>query len=153
MAKYFPQEKGFSCGASALRNCLSHFGITLTEAYLRKVCNTNKDDGTSFDDLYEASQNYFDVNEIVSISPNVFQRRITKGLKNGKVYIISVDNHQHWISCVEYYNRKVKIIDSDWEKGVVHWITMRQLVEMSFCYDKNSDRKEFLALELIYEKK
>lgn len=147
MAKYFPQETNYSCGASALRNCLSHFGIVLTERYLRSKCNTNKE-GTEPEDLYSACENYFNVREIFSISPNVFQRRISKGLKQGKVFIVSTDSHWHWISVLEYYKRKVLIIDSDYDKGLKHWITMKQLIELSFGYEKNEDKKSFYALEL-----
>lgn len=148
---YKPQEREYSCGPAALRNCLIHFGKDITEKTVRMACETKKD-GTDEDELIAGCEHFgFETKEIVSVSPNVFKRRLLKGLKNGKVFIVSSADHNHWIPVLEYKNRKLKVVDSDYQKekkSIVQYITTKQMVDMTFCYDKFTNKKQFYALEL-----
>ncbi len=149
------QEKDYSCGATALRNCLIHFtGQDVSEKTIRKYCNT-KQDGTDEDDLSDGAELFgFDVRQIKTKSINIFKRKIIKGLKNGKVFIISTEAHNHWIAVVEYSKRKVKIVDSDYQKytdkSIVQYITMKELADTTFGYDKFDKEKYYYFLELDY---
>lgn len=150
---YKPQEKSYTCGPAAIRNCLIHFGVELTEETIRKVCDTRKD-GTDETSIIEACEYYgFETKEIESKSTDVFRRKISKGLKAGKVYIASTDSHCHWISVLEYKNRKLKIIDSDFReegKSILQYITFKEFVEMAFGYDKFDKTKTCYAIELKF---
>ena len=148
---YKPQERDYSCGPAALRNCLIHFGYSITEKTIRKVCEANKE-GTDEEGMYNGCFHFgFDPIELYSISPEVFKRKIIKGLKQGKVYIVSVEDGNHWISALEYKGRKIKIVDSDYRrfgKSIVQYLTSNQLINTSFCYDKFNKKKTFYAIEL-----
>lgn len=154
MSKYKPQEKEWSCGSSAVRNCLIHFKLAnVTEKTVRNVCKTTKTNGTTDVGVVEGLEYYgLTVKVWESISPQVFQRRVTKALKDGRVLILNSDATLHWIVALEYSNRKVRVVDSsfkaiDGRKSVDQWITMRQLIEMCFCYERERAKKYFYCIE------
>ena len=150
MKKYFEQETPYSCGASALRNVLKQFSIVKTEKHLRKVCNVDTT-GTSPANLIKAIEKFrLQYREIQTKSVSKFKQVIRDGLNKGNKFILLVDNTQHYISVISKTGRKVKIIDSDFiEKGKISpELTMTQLVNMSYNYDKLTDKKYFYLIEV-----
>lgn len=150
---YKKQEKTYSCGPAAIRNCLIHFNIFVTERAIRKQCNVTDTSGTNEDQLIQGCEYYgFNVTEIETRSIDVFKRKISKGLKQGKVYIASTEHHNHWVCILDYKNRKVKIVDSDYrkyvDKSIVQYITFKQLLETAHSYNKFDGIKTCYALEL-----
>lgn len=150
---YQPQETPYTCGPASLKNCMLHYKVDVTESEVRKLCGTKKNEGTNEYQLEQAAISLgFKVRFIESKSPNVFKRKLSKGFSEGKVYIVSTEDHNHWISAVEYYNRKIKIVDSDYKKyvhkSILQYITFKQLLETSYCYNKFQKIKTCFALEL-----
>lgn len=151
MKRYFPQETPFSCGASAVRNILKQFNIVKSEKYLRKLCNTNEN-GTETINIIKAIKS-FNLNAIEHQTKSLrrFLCLLINGLKENKKFIISVDNNQHWICAIQYYNKKVKIVDSDFlieRKILAPELNSKQLISMAYNYDKFNDKKYFHFIEV-----
>lgn len=158
MGKYKPQEKDYSCGASALRNAILHFKIAdVTEKTVRNICNTTRKNGTNENGLLEGAWYYgFETNEWEVKSPQVFKRKVTKALRAGRVIILNSDGLQHWILAIEYQNRKVRVIDSMYreaKKSIDQWLTLKQLAEMCNCFDRERNSKYFYGIECWLEEK
>lgn len=115
--KYFSQEKNYSCGASAIRNCISALGgVIPSEKYIRRIAQTNIQ-GTTADGIIRAflKLNY-SVDTVYSENENTYKDKILKLLKSGKVLITITDNESHWIAVTGYENKKIIFIDSDFKK-------------------------------------
>lgn len=150
--KYKEQETEWSCGASALRNILKHYKIVdVTERTVREACGTNKKNGTTEAGLIQGAEKYgLQTKEWESRSSEVFKRKVTKALKEGKALILNSDALHHWIVALEYHNRRIRIIDSMFRvnrKSIDQWVTLKQLAEMCDCYDRERERKYFYGIE------
>lgn len=100
------QEKSYSCGAFALKNCLSIFNIERSESTIRKHCSTTKE-GTNEIGLIKTIEYYnLGYKIIYSINPRSFKRRL--------IYpaIVLSDNLDHWICVLNTKYKKYHIIDS-----------------------------------------
>ena len=151
MKRYYEQETPYSCGASAIRNVLKQFNIIKSEKHLRKLCHTNET-GTSQKAIIKTLQSFnLTVKEIQTKSEQRFKRIIKTGLINNNKFILLVDNTQHYITAISYYNNKVKIIDSDFivKRKLSPELTMQQLINMSFNYDKIKNQKYFYIIQII----
>lgn len=155
---YKSPETKFSCGASALRNCIIHVTKSdISEKTVRKYCSTNKD-GTNELGLLEGCQHFgFIPREHKTISFEIFKRKIYKGLKQGRVFIVSTEHHGHWIPVLEKKGKRIKIVDGDYrkyeDKSIVQFITMKELKDTTFGYDKFEKKKYYYFIELIYNGK
>jgi ABC-type bacteriocin/lantibiotic exporter with double-glycine peptidase domain len=150
MRRYFPQETVNACGVSALRNVLKQFGIIETENKLRKLCKAN-DTGVNGKDIVNAIIK-LNLNAAIHYTRSIRKfRQIFKGLKTGKKYIILVDSIQHWICAIGYYNKYIKIVDTDFmieKRRLAPELTERQIIEMAHCYDKFKDKRYFYFIEI-----
>jgi ABC-type bacteriocin/lantibiotic exporter with double-glycine peptidase domain len=150
-------ETEFSCGATALRNCIIHtVGQDISEKTVRKYCSTNKG-GTDEIGLIEGCQHFgFIPVEYEGKSFNVFKRKIYKGLREGKVFIVSTEHHGHWVAILDKKGKRVKVIDGDYRKyedrSIVQYITMKELSNTAFGYDKFEKKSYYYFLELKYGK-
>lgn len=145
--KYKSQETNYSCGASSLRNILIHYGIKLTEKYLRRLCNTSRD-GTYEEDLVQAAEHFsFDTKTTTTVSEERFKKEISKGLRSGSVFLVLTEFESHWIAVVEMKNKRVKIIDSALDNPVLLW-TLGQLATVSLNYEKDKNRKYYHFIKL-----
>ena len=88
MGKWHSQEKPFSCGPSALKNCLIHLKMDRSESYLRFLMGTNKN-GTSEKGIIKSLEllklNY-KVTQTKSFE--IFRKRLIKNLKSGRPCIL-----------------------------------------------------------------
>lgn len=158
MGKYKPQERDWSCGASALRNVIIHFKIAnVQEKTVRKACSTTRKDGTSENGLLEGAWYYgLETNEWEVKSPQVFKNKVTKALKAGRAIILNSDGLQHWVVAVDYQKRKVRVIDSMYResrRSIDQWLTLKQLTEMCHCFDRGRNNKYFYGIECWLEEK
>ena len=92
------QEKEWSCGAAALRYCLSLLGRTVTEKAVRKASGTGHMHGTNEDGLVRAARKFG-----CTAVPRRFRdfghasRALLSYLKKDQPCILSVDDEDHWI--------------------------------------------------------
>lgn len=115
--KYFSQEKKYSCGASAIRNCISALGGQIpSEKYIRRIAQTSIY-GTDTNGIARAflKLNY-KVDLFYTEFQNEFKYKILEVLNAGKVAITMTDNETHWIAVTGIKNNKIIFIDSDFKK-------------------------------------
>lgn len=154
--KYRAQEKDYSCGANSLRNVLIHFKLaSVTEETVRKACKTSEEHGTTEAGLLEGAEHFgLESKEWETVSKDIFKRKVIKALKEGRTLIVNTDALWHWVTVLEYKNKRVKIIDSMYKtvnKSIEQWITLRSLSDMCLCYDRGKDRKTYYGIELWME--
>lgn len=109
------QEKPYSCGASALRNCVIYLdNIKKSEGYYRKICKTDEN-GTSMNDLKRAVSSLGYCYEVIKTkSKRKFSKKLKDCLLMHGCSIVLVDNVQHWVAAIKYEKRFITIIDSDY---------------------------------------
>lgn len=156
MKRYFEQEYENSCGATALRNVMMAFGLVRSEQYYRKLCKTT-DKGTSAKNMVRAAQELgYTTKYINTKSFKRFWSVLVRGLKAGSKFIMLVDAELHWVAVLQYYNQKIKIVDTDFKvagKGIAPERTMTQIIKMANVYDKINDRKYFCLIEISKEER
>lgn len=149
--KYKLQEKGFSCGPAAIRNCLLKLGKNVTESYIRQLAHTTSN-GTTEEDLFVAIESLgFTYKEYQTKSPQVFSKRLLKALKNGNPCIIATDSYFHWVAAIQYSKRKVKIIDSvfkESQKSYIQNLSTHVLKKMCLCFDRISLKSSYYLIEI-----
>lgn len=107
------QEKKWSCGAAAVRNCLRSLGIRAPERQIRYYAETSKDFGTSEYGIINALKEWkCVVREYHFSSKNKAWIWLHETLQSGKPVIMAVDNWEHWIVAVGSMGDKVCIFDS-----------------------------------------
>lgn len=145
--KWKPQKTSFTCGPASFLNCLLSFNIESTEEKLREIMKTTKY-GTSERGFRKAAKFYgLKFRNHYTRSPLVFKRKILKALKAKSQCILITESGQHWVSVVEYSNRKIKVIDSG-EKKMESFLTSNQLIKLAFIYEKLSKKSYYYFFEI-----
>jgi ABC-type bacteriocin/lantibiotic exporter with double-glycine peptidase domain len=147
MGKWHSQEKPFSCGPSALKNCLIHLKMDRSESYLRFLMGTNKN-GTSEKGIIKAlgllKLNY-KVTQTKSFE--TFRKRLIKNLKSGRPCILLIESGTHWVAAIDYY-RTVKIIDSEFKRSIDRTFKFSELKNLCFIYDKFINKGYYYFISL-----
>jgi ABC-type bacteriocin/lantibiotic exporter with double-glycine peptidase domain len=126
--KFYFQEKPYSCGSSALRNCLLAQGVQYTEKTLRKYCNTTPEGTTSKGLSTALGLLNFKYKELYRRSGVDFVDLLKRELRKGRVCITLTDNAEHWIAIIGYYDKRFTIIDSLF-KGGKAYLTTKELCD------------------------
>ncbi len=149
--KYKLQEKKFSCGSAAIRNCLLKLGKDISESYIRQLSNTTSN-GTDENNLFIAIEALgFEYKSYQTKSGQVFSKHLLKALKSGNTCIIATDSYFHWIAAVEYHKRKIKIIDSvfkESDKSHKQNLLMSILKNMCLCFDRSTLKSSYYIIEI-----
>ena len=98
----------------SIRNCLLAFGYIYSEKKIRDYTNTSRDSGTNERKIFRALKKLgFSYKEFFNKSEQAFRQRIIYNLKKGNKIIILTDHEDHWISVVDYSNKKLEVIDPE----------------------------------------
>lgn len=148
MKRWKTQETLFSCGPSALRNCLLFLGIERTEKYIRFLMNTTKK-GTSEKGIIQAIT-AFKLDYKVHYSRNFerFRFLLLKALRKKNPCIVLIDACNHWVAAIDYNKQKVSIIDSEFKK-ILQPIPMKTLKPLAYNFDKHESKGYYYFIELI----
>lgn len=148
---YKIQEKKFSCGPAALRNCLLKLGRNVSESYIRQLSHTTAD-GTDEESLFLAIKALgYEYKEYATKSAQVFSKYLLKALKSGNPCIVASDSYFHWIAAVEYKKRKVKVIDSVFkenDRSHKQNLSMGVLKKMCLCFDRSTLKSAYYIIEI-----
>jgi len=149
MNKFKRQEKDYSCGAAALRNCIIALDkIVYKERTIRNKVGTTKDGGTPERGIVlGAIAMGYDVEVIETTNKAKFKRDIINGLKSGSVYIVLTDKEIHWIALVGYNNKYFHFVDSSFSK-VYQDFTEEQFLKMVKNFDKEKRKEYFFAIQI-----
>lgn len=158
--KYKAPETNFTCLVSGFRNCLIKLEFKASERYLRKLMKVDKTHGAGL--AYPRNLirgiKYYDLDFKInySTSPNIFKRKLLKALKNNKVCLILIEDCNHWISALEYKNKRIKIVDGDFKKyahkNIVQEMTPKEIVLMAANFDRLFYQKNFFEFVEISKK-
>lgn len=134
--KAYYQEKKYSCGASAIRNCISALNGTVpSEKYVRRIAKTTingtDEEGIirAFDKLGYKCETFYTENKLK------FKAKLLSSLKSDKVAVTIIDNSIHWISVIGYENRKIIFVDSDFKK-IKQEMTVNEFIKICGNTDK-----------------
>lgn len=147
--RFKKQEKPFSCGASALRNCVLYLDNNnkKSEAYYRKICKTDET-GTSTNDLITAiNQLGYICNPIMTKSKQKFLKNLKDCLLDLGCAIVLVDNIQHWVAVLKYENRFLTLIDSDYPK-IKTEKTMETFLKSAYNFDKLLNKNYYHSINI-----
>lgn len=150
--KWFLQEKPFSCGPSALRNCLLFLNIIRSESYLRFLMGTTKNGTTEKGIIKSLEILKIPYNIVQTRSYPTFRKRLIKSLSTGPV-ILLVESGGHWVAATKYNKRLVEVIDSEYKlfnKSIKQSLKFNDLKQLAFNFDKHTLKSYyyFIAIKL-----
>lgn len=147
MSKWHSQEKSFSCGPSALKNCLIFLGVERSESYLRFLMGTNRN-GTSEKGIIKSLE-ILKLNYTITQTKSftVFRKKLIKNLKAGNPCILLIESGSHWVAAISYYNKLVTIIDSDY-KSIKQQFKFSDLKNLAFIWDKFINKGYYYFISL-----
>ncbi|MBK7255086.1 MAG: hypothetical protein IPI04_14555 [Ignavibacteria bacterium] len=135
---YYHQQTKFTCGPASIRNCLLAFGYIYSEKKIRDYTNTSRDSGTNERKIFRALKKLgFSYKEFFNKSEQAFRQRIIYNLKKGNKIIILTDHEDHWISVVDYSNKKLEVIDTE-RKRIRIELTPKELGKWCLNFNKHS---------------
>ncbi len=135
---YYHQQTKFTCGPASIRNCLLAFGYIYSEKKIRDFTNTSRDSGTNERKIFRALKKLgFSYKEFFNKSERAFRQRIIYNLKKGNKIIILTDHEDHWISVVDYSNKKLEVIDPE-RRRIRLELTPKELGKWCLNFNKQS---------------
>jgi ABC-type bacteriocin/lantibiotic exporter with double-glycine peptidase domain len=151
--KWKMQETSFSCGPSALRNCLLKFGQKHSEKKIRILAGTSKKRGTDEKGIMNAMDAlWIEHKEHESRSADVFGRKLLKALKNGSTCIVLTDSFQHWVAALNYEKRRIELVDTNFREGkkpIHQKIRLKDFKVLSCNFDRFNLKTVFYFLEIF----
>jgi ABC-type bacteriocin/lantibiotic exporter with double-glycine peptidase domain len=146
---YHRQETEYSCGPASVRNCLVSMGHKHSERKIRRLCGSNKINGTNERQIRRAVKALDFRSKVLYVkSEDAFKQRITYNLRKGNKLIILTDNEGHWISVVDYRNKQLKVIDPQ-EKRVKKEFTPKELARWCRNFSKKNKQTYYYGI-VIY---
>lgn len=148
MSKFKRQEKPYSCGASALRNCIVALDkVNVSERSIRLKVGTTKDGTTAGGIIAGAVMLDYNAEIIEKTNPEKFKEIIVEGLRSKKVFIVLSDSTTHWIALVGYENKYFYFVDSTC-KRILQAFTEKQFLKMVRNFDKEKRKEYFFAIQI-----
>jgi ABC-type bacteriocin/lantibiotic exporter with double-glycine peptidase domain len=135
---YYNQQTRFTCGPASIRNCLLAFGYIYSERRIRNFAGTDKINGTSERKIFRALRILgFNHKEFFNKSEQAFRQRVLYNVKKGNKIIILTDHEDHWISVVDYSNKKLEVIDPQQKRNKIQ-LTPKELGKWCLNFNKRT---------------
>lgn len=143
---YYKQETEFTCGPASIRNCLLAMGQRYSEKKIRRMCGSNKINGTNERQIRRAVKTLdFKSKVLYNKNERAFKQRVVYNLKKGNKLIILTDNEGHWISVVDYKNKQLKVIDPQ-ERRVKKEFTPKELANWCRNFNKKTRQTYYYGI-------
>lgn len=147
---YYHQQTKFTCGPASIRNCLLALGFIYSEKTIRNFVKTDKVNGTNERKIVRALKILgFEHKEFQNKSERAFRQRILSNVKKGNKMIILTDHEDHWISIVDYSNKKLEVIDPDQKRNKIQ-LTPKELSKWCLNFNKRSKETYYYGI-IIYK--
>ncbi len=147
---YYHQQTKFTCGPASIRNCLLALGYIYSEKRIREFVGTDKINGTNERKIFRAlKQLGFRYKEFFNKSDKAFRQRILYHIKKGNKIIILTDHEDHWISVVDYSNKKLEVIDPEQKRNKLQ-LTPRELSKWCLNFNKRTKETYYYGI-IIYK--
>lgn len=149
---YYNQQTRFTCGPASIRNCLLSFGYNYSEKRIRNFAGTDREFGTNEKNIFRALKVLgFKHKEFFSKGEQIFRKRVLRNIKKGHKLIILTDHEDHWISIVNYSNKKLEIVDTN-RKRVKLKLTPKELSTWCLNFNKRTKESYYYGI-IIYKPK
>lgn len=149
---YYHQQTKFTCGPASIRNCLLALGYIYSERRIRFFAGTDKINGTSERKIFRALRLLgFRHKEFFNKSEQAFRQRVLYNAKKGNKMIILTDHEDHWISIVDYCNKKLEVIDPQQKRNKIQ-MTPKELGKWCLNFDKRIKDTYYYGI-IIYKPK
>lgn len=143
---YFHQQTKFTCGPASIRNCLLALGFIFSEKRIRFFTGTDRENGTSERNIFRALKILgFSYVEFYNKSEKAFRQRIISNIQKGNKMIILTDHEDHWISVVDYSNRKLEVIDPQLKRNKIE-LTPKELAKWCLNFNKCSKKTYYYGI-------
>jgi len=148
MTKFRKQEKPYSCGASAIKNCLIALDrIDISERRIRLLSKTTAE-GTDEVGLAKAIERLGYVPELFETkTEDVFKKHLIDGLKAGSMFIVLTDSGNHWVALVSYRNKYFEFVDSDFKRKL-QTATCKDFLLVAKNIDKFRKKEIYFAVKI-----
>lgn len=144
---YYHQQTRFTCGPASIRNCLLAFGYIFSEKRIRLLTKTDRENGTNEKKIFRALKALgFKYKSFLNKTDKAFRQKILYNIKKGNKIILLTDHEDHWISVVDYKNRKLDVIDPEQKKNKIE-LTPKELSK--WCLNFNKRLKETYYFGII----
>lgn len=147
---FYHQQTKFTCGPASIRNCLLSLGFICSEKRIRNFTGTDRENGTDEKKIFRALKRLgFNFKEFFNKSEQAFRQRVIYNLKKGNKLIILTDHEDHWISIVDYSNRKLQVIDPE-RKKIKTELTPKELSKWCLNFNKHTKNTYYYGI-IIYK--
>lgn len=143
---YFHQQTKFTCGPASIRNCLLALGYIYSERKIRDFVGTDKINGTNERKIFRALRQLgFEYKEFFNKSNKAFRQRVVYNIKKGNKLIILTNHEDHWISVVDYSNKKLVVIDPEQKRNKLQ-LTPNELSKWCLNFNKRSKETYYYGI-------
>lgn len=145
---YKHQTTGFTCGVTALQNCLAQLDHIVSEAQIRDYAHTTKN-GTSQTGLINAIKKLgYKYRIIRNVNYTPFAEKLKRHLKAEHSIILLTDHEEHWVSIINYTDKKFYVIDPQRGEPLNKFFTTKELQPWCNNFDKKNKTCYYLAISL-----
>lgn len=149
---YYHQQTKFTCGPASIRNCLLSLGHVYSEKKIRSLTKTDRENGTSEKRIFRALKTLgFRYKSFLNKTDSAFKQKLLYNIKKGNKIILLTDHEDHWISVVNYKNRKLEIIDPEQKRNKIE-LTPKELSLWCLNFNKRSKEVYYYGI-IIYNAK
>lgn len=100
----FKQEKSFSCGSAVIRSIIKHYkNINIPEIYIRFLTETCYVDGIDEVKIINVLK-FFKLRTQEIYLDNISKNKLIDLVSRNNLFVLCVDNWEHWIICLGYSN-------------------------------------------------
>ena len=146
---FYPQPYKYQCGPFALKYALVMLGRFESENQIGIKAGSTWWYGTDEIGLAKAAKFYnCKMKYFRREKPDDAIKALIEQLKNGYPCILSVDNWEHWLTVVNYQQRKFIVTDSSLDK-VITIYTPNQLIKRWKYYDEDDDEISYDGYAII----
>lgn len=146
---YYHQQTKFTCGPASIRNCLLALGFIYSEKKIRMLSGTDRENGTNEKKIFKALKSLgFKYKAFSNKSSNAFKQKVLYNIKKGNKLIILTDHEDHWISIVDYSNKKLEVIDSEQKRNKL-FLSSKELSNWCLNFNKRSKETYYYGI-IIY---
>jgi ABC-type bacteriocin/lantibiotic exporter with double-glycine peptidase domain len=125
-------------------------GYKYSERMIRRLCGSNKVNGTNEKQIRRAVRALdFRSKVFYNKSESAFKQRVVYNLRKGNKLIILTDNEGHWISLVDYKNKRLRVIDPAEHKKVRKEFTPKELSDWCRNFNKRTKHTYYYGI-IIY---
>jgi ABC-type bacteriocin/lantibiotic exporter with double-glycine peptidase domain len=147
---YYKQETRFTCGPASIRNALLAMGYVFSERRIRSFAGSDRENGTSEHKIFRALKGLgFKFKEFRNKNENAFKQRVIYNMKKGHKLIILTDHEDHWISVVDYSNKKLEVIDPE-QKRIKTLLTPKELGKWCLNFNKRTKDTYYYGI-IVYK--